>query len=141
MRFVMIAALALTMSACTDDDPTDSTDSTDSTDDTDPVETVSLTDDVMPIMTEHCAGCHKRVDGNDNATRNGRFFEEKGDILGLVGTFIVAGDSASSGLVGVVAGETPVGMGPTTMPPFGDGVPQAQVDTVALWIDEGAKDN
>ncbi|MFK7930474.1 MAG: hypothetical protein AB8H79_19970 [Myxococcota bacterium] len=147
MRIALMTLGLLTFTACNGDDPTDttdttdSTDSTDSTDDTDVVETVSLETDVMPIVITNCGGCHKRVDGNEGAVRNGAYLEEKGDILGMVGTFIVAGDSANSGFLGVMSGDTPVGAGPTAMPPFGDGVPQADLDTFATWIDEGAKDN
>jgi mono/diheme cytochrome c family protein len=137
MRALFLVLPLLVLGGC----PADDTNGTDATDDTDPVATVFLEADVMPVFTAHCAGCHKRTGGNDNATANGRYFEEKADILGLVGTFIQAGDSANSGLLGVMAGDTPVGAGPTPMPPMGDGVPQADLDTVAAWIDEGALDN
>ena len=119
--------------------PADDT-ATDDTD-TEPDPTVSLVDDVMPVFTANCAGCHQRVDGNDTATRNDVFFEEKGDILGLVGTFIQAGDSASSGIMGVLSGDTAVGQGPTPMPPMGEGPTAAELTLVETWIDEGALDN
>lgn len=136
MRFLLLALPLVALTACKDD-----TGETDLIGDPDPQPTVFLEADVMPVFVARCGGCHQREGGNDNAVRNGRYFEEKGDVLGLVGTFIQAGDSENSGIMGVLSGDTPVGQGPTPMPPMGEGPTQAELDTVATWIDEGALDN
>lgn len=106
---------------------------------------VSLTDDVLPLYLDRCGFCHTRTDSPaPPAVANNVFLEEKGDLLGLVGSFIIAGDSANSGLIAVSTGDFPVGMGPTVMPPPGSGknpFSEAEAAVVAAWIDAGAQDN
>ena len=107
-------------------------------------EELSLSADVMPVFAQNCAGCHARENSPfPDAVANGVYFENKDDILANVGTFIVAGDSANSGLVGVLRQDFGVGASMTLMPPpdVGSAVPSADVARVAGWIDDGANDN
>lgn len=134
-RLILFAPLLLA-AACNGDDMSDP----DTDTDTD-AETVSLSADVMPLVQLHCGGCHQREGGQAEAVVNDVYFEEKGDLLGLVGTFIIAGDSSSSGFMGVLSGDTAVGSGPTTMPPAGNTITDDELAMVAAWIDAGAEDN
>ena len=107
--------------------------------------TVSLAKDVVPIIDRECGFCHTRTDSpNPMAVANKVYLEEGGDLLGLVGTFIVAGDSSKSGFIGVLDQSVSVGVGPTVMPPPASGrkaMSKKDVAVVATWIDEGALDN
>lgn len=142
MRFL---ALVLCGVACSGDDKTVPTQ------DTAPLEptetdssTVSLVDDVVPIIRRDCGGCHTRTDSpSPYAVRNDVFLERRNDLLGLVGTSIVAGDAAASGFIALLEQSAGAGTGPTLMPPptAGDAMAADDVAVVSTWIDEGALDN
>ena len=104
----------------------------------------SLSADVMPLIQMQCGGCHTRTDAPfPDAVVNSVFLETDADMLGLVGSFITAGDAANSGFVSILKQELAVGAGPTMMPPPGmaEAMPADDVAVVSAWIDEGAKDN
>jgi len=104
----------------------------------------SLVEHVMPIIDSACGGCHTRTDAPfPPAVANGVFYDDAADLLALVGTFIVAGDSANSGFVAILTQSMAVGQGPTLMPPpdMADAMSGDDVAVVAAWIDEGAEDN
>lgn len=114
-----------------------------STGSTDPA-TVSLVDDVVPIVERECGVCHTRTDSpSRNAVRNDVFLERRNDLLRLVGTAVVAGDAAGSDLIAWMTQAQGAGSGPTLMPPPGTGDPMdaADIAVVETWIDEGAPDN
>lgn len=104
---------------------------------------VSLSSQALPLVVSSCGGCHARENSpTPAAVANMVYLEEKGDVLGLVGSFIVAGDSANSGFVKILTQEMPVGAGPTVMPPPPSPAMSADdVATISRWIDQGAKDN
>lgn len=105
---------------------------------------VSLANDVMPLIDKTCGGCHTRTEAPfPPAVENGVYYDDKEDLLALVGTFIVPGDSAKSGFVAILNQSLSVGQGPTPMPPPMAAPPMAEVDVAVVmrWIDEGAKDN
>lgn len=106
-------------------------------------EEVSLATDALPIVLARCGGCHTRGESPaPAAVVNMVYLEEKDDVLGLVGSFIVAGDSASSGFLSIMRQDLAVGAGPTLMPPPPSAaMPVEEVDMIALWIDQGAQDN
>lgn len=105
----------------------------------------SLTNEVVPIVVAQCGFCHTRTDPPvENAVANGAYFETKEDLLGRIGTAIIAGDAANSGLIKIMKQEIGVGDNSTTMPPPASNRPAmsaADVAVVAKWIDEGALDN
>jgi hypothetical protein len=104
----------------------------------------SLVEHVMPIIDQSCGGCHTRTDAPfPPAVANGVYCDDADDLLALVGTFIVAGDSANSGFVTILSQAMAVGQGPTLMPPpeMAGAMSDDDVAVVAAWIDEGAEDN
>lgn len=137
--------LVLTLGACSGDEPATSL----TGDSAEPIPskgtTVSLADDVVPIMRDECGFCHTRTDSpSAPAVANDVYLERKNDLLGLVGTDIVAGDSAKSRLVAWLRQEEGAGNGPTLMPPPTSGrdkMSRADIQVVRAWIDEGALDN
>lgn len=132
---LFLAALAVTAVAtagCGDADNNDTEESNE----------ISLRTDVMPIFAANCAGCHARENGIPEAVVNMAYLESPEDIMANVGTFIMAGDSANSGFVGVLRQDFGVGAGMTVMPPPpASALSAADVEVFAQWIDEGAKDN
>jgi hypothetical protein len=104
----------------------------------------SLSGDVMPLIQAQCGGCHTRTDAPfPDAVVNDVYLEIEDDLLGMVGTFITAGDAANSGFIAILKQEMEVGQGPTAMPPPGmaEAMSDDDVAVVSAWIDEGAKDN
>ncbi|HTU26071.1 MAG TPA: PSD1 and planctomycete cytochrome C domain-containing protein [Pirellulales bacterium] len=87
--------------------------------------------DVRPILAEHCFKCHGpeqqesdfRLDRRDEALRGGEN-----------GVAIVPGKAGESLLLDRVAGTD----ADLRMPPKGERLPAAAVDTLRRWIDEGA---
>ena len=105
---------------------------------------VSFSNDLMPKFTRSCAACHKRDGGNAKATANQVYYENKDDILGTVGTYIIPGKPDESGLLNVLNQTYPVGESKIVMPPPGMPVPKWKDDELklfALWIEQGAQDN
>jgi hypothetical protein len=108
---------------------------------------VSFADDVQPILTESCIACHdKSAEGY--ATSGFSLGDYQGVMKGTnFGTVVVAGSSYSSSLYLVVAHKTSPEI---HMPPHhedawaeGRGTPltEEQIETIKLWIDQGAKNN
>ena len=98
----------------------------------------------MPLILESCGGCHKRMGTPfPTAVANEVYYEDEEDLLGLVGSFIIAGDAANSGLVAILTQDLAVGQGPTLMPPpdLSGPMDENQVAIVKAWIDQGAKNN
>lgn len=89
-------------------------------------------DDVVPILRQHCYGCHgdgKKKGGLDLATF-GAVMEGGGS-----GVVVKAGEPDKSRLYTLTAHtEEP------KMPPKADRIPQAQLDTLKLWIEQGGRE-
>lgn len=106
--------------------------------------TVSLANNVMPLFVRSCGACHKREGGNPAAVANGAYFETKEDILGKVGSVIIAGKPEESGLLKVLDQSMPVGKNGIVMPPPGTPVPrwkEKELELLSRWIARGAGDN
>lgn len=104
----------------------------------------SLEDHVMPIIDLACGGCHTRTDSPFSAAVvNGVYYDKKEDILNLVGTYILPGDSANSGFFSILSQDLAVGQGPTLMPPphLAEPLNEADLSIIGAWIDQGALDN
>jgi mono/diheme cytochrome c family protein len=93
---------------------------------------VSFAKDIVPILKASCLECHnpKKLKGKlDLSTYDGL---KKG---GKEGQTVVPGDPAKSNLVKQISGDQP------EMPSKGDPLKKDQVDLIARWIKEGAKNN
>lgn len=108
---------------------------------------VSFAAEVQPILEIACAECHTKT--GEGIAASGFAVDDynsvmKGTDLGAV---VVAGSSISSTLYRVVAGKTDPAI---RMPPHheeswaeGRGAPlgDEEIETLAAWIDQGAKNN
>ena len=98
---------------------TDDQETTDPIDDDDSTEaTVTFTEDIQPIITQNCLGCHS------NPPRNGAPFA------------LVTYDQVSSRSNSVLNAVSRQTGQPGAMPPSGR-IPQAAIDLIEQWIDEG----
>ncbi|HET6572161.1 MAG TPA: c-type cytochrome domain-containing protein, partial [Fimbriiglobus sp.] len=93
----------------------------------------TYTDDVLPVLRQHCLGCH----GNDKqrASLNLASFATvmQG---GSSGAVLVPGDPDKSRLFTLAAHkEEP------KMPPKSERIPETQLDTIRLWIEQGGREN
>jgi mono/diheme cytochrome c family protein len=95
-------------------------------------EEVSFAKDVAPILKASCVECH-------NATKKkGRLDLSSYDALkkgGKNGAAFVSGDPEKSLMVEAISGKEP------DMPKKKDPLKKDQVDLIAKWIKEGAKNN
>ena len=108
---------------------------------------VSFSADVQPILEIACLECHTTA-GEGTAASGFAVNDYDSVMKGTeIGTVVVAGSSISSTLYMVIAGKTDPEI---RMPPHheeawaeGRGVPLAdeEIATIALWIDQGAKNN
>ncbi|NUM54436.1 MAG: hypothetical protein HUU46_12385 [Candidatus Hydrogenedentes bacterium] len=97
-----------------------------------PAASVSFAADVKPILDKHCKDCHLgggskggfNLDTRENALMPGRH-----------GARIIEGNGAGSSLVLRVAQDPSV----KKMPPKGDALSAAEVETLKAWIDQGVK--
>jgi len=108
---------------------------------------VSFSDDVQPLLLEYCIACHdKSAEGYATSGFSLEDYESvmKGTNLGPV---VVANSSYSSALFLVVAHKTEPEI---HMPPHhedawaeGRGTPltEEQIETIKVWIDQGALNN
>ena len=87
--------------------------------------------DVQPIFDQSCVKCHGGSDGK----KGGLSLKTYDDLMkgGEDGQVIVPGDAANSMLVQAIeAGK---------MPKRAPKLPQAQIDTIAAWVNAGAENN
>lgn len=96
---------------------------------------ISYSANVSPILDYYCKDCH--VPGQEGATQSGFLIDSyesvmKGTKLGAV---IVPGSAESSTLYRLVAGKAD----PSIQMPHGKkSLTQEEIDTIKLWIDQGA---
>lgn len=92
----------------------------------------TFADDVTPILRQHCAGCHgaEKQKGGLNVASFGAAMQG-----GASGAVVVPGDPDKSRLYTLAAHkEEP------KMPPKSDMIPAAQLATLRLWIEQGARE-
>ena len=107
-------------------------------------EEVSLSKDVMPLFSKSCTGCHQREGGNRKAVDHGPYLEKKSDILGLVGTMIVAEKPDNSYLLMMISKPKAGKPKHKMMPPERSKAPRLndrEVQIISEWIQAGAEDN
>lgn len=100
------------------------------------VDTVSFTDDVLPIFRNRCAQCHGGV-GEDGETRTEvslNLLEYERVMMGSeFGPVVEAGSAENSFLLEmIVEGD---------MPEQGDPVPEDEIQIIRAWIEAGAPNN
>jgi WD40 repeat protein len=89
-------------------------------------------DDVAPILTKYCGGCHTEGEANSGLSMDDWESLLKGGDNGVV---VVGGDADGSRLLGVVLGKLE-----PKMPPEGEAEPtEAEIDVLRRWIVGGAK--
>jgi WD40 repeat protein/mono/diheme cytochrome c family protein len=93
---------------------------------------VSFEKQVMPILQANCAGCHQpgKLKGGLDVTTYKTLMAGGKD-----GLAVKAGDSAHSSMVKMVSGKEP------EMPQKGEPLTKAEVEILAKWVDQGAKDD
>lgn len=94
---------------------------------------ITFDDHIKPIFREYCSSCH-----NNNAKKSGLSLETYQATMagGSSGEVLVAGDLDSSRLYALTAHkEQPV------MPPMADRIPQAKLDLLKTWVEQGMPEN
>ena len=102
-------------------------------------ETVSFSQDVKPILDQHCIACHQA--GGEGLEASGFSMETYSDLMKGTrhGPMIIAGDSAGSNMLVLMEGRAD----PSINMPHGKmkGASSTQIETIKLWVDQGAQDN
>lgn len=108
---------------------------------------VSFEDDVQPIFEAHCVRCHS---GSAEGAKASQYImtDYDGVMSGTkYGQVVVPGSRMSSALYLVVAGKTSpeIRMPPHNDESFAEGrgamLSANMIETIGLWIDQGAKNN
>lgn len=108
---------------------------------------VSFSNDVQPIFETHCIRCH---DGTGEGSKASAYvMNDYNGVMGgtKYGQVVVPGSRLSSALYLVVAGKTApeIRMPPHNDESFAEGrgemLTANMIETIGLWIDQGAKNN
>lgn len=102
-------------------------------------EAVSFSQDVKPIIDKNCLACHK--EGGEGFEASGFSMLTYDDLMKgtKFGPMIIGGDSAGSNMIVLMEGRAD----PSISMPHGsmDPVRKADIETLRLWVDQGAKNN
>ena len=102
-------------------------------------EAISFAQDVKPIIDKNCLACHK--EGGEGFEASGFSMVTYDDLMKgtKFGPMIISGDSAGSNMIVLMEGRAD----PSISMPHGsmDPIRKAEIDTVRIWIDQGAKNN
>jgi len=100
---------------------------------------VSYAQDVKPILDRHCIECHEA--GGEGLTVSGFSMKSYDDLMKGTrnGPMIIAGDVEGSNLLVLMEGRAD----PSISMPHGEQKPVVSEDiqTIRLWIEQGAKNN
>ena len=93
---------------------------------------VDYVKDIQPLLSDHCVKCHgpEKQKGGLRLDNKASAFQGGDD-----GKVLVAGKSAESRLIHLIAGLEP----DTVMPPKGEPLSAAQIGLLRAWIDQGAR--
>jgi Planctomycete cytochrome C len=96
------------------------------------------TADIRPILDKHCAECH--MPDMEGAQKSGFQIDSYASIMKgtRLGPVIVPGSAESSTLYILVAGKADPKI---NMPHGRESLSPREIDTIRLWIDQGAMDN
>jgi len=127
LNFIVIAAIPILMTGCS--------------------KQISYNKDIKPILSSSCLMCHSG--SGEGYVKSGFSVENYNTIMKgtKLGPVIVPGNSLSSTLFRLVSHNTDpkIQMPPHHDESLADGklkpLSRAQVETIALWIDQGAKNN
>ena len=102
-------------------------------------EAVSFSQDVKPIIDKNCLACHE--EGGEGFEASGFSMLTYDDLMKGTnfGPMIISGDSAGSNMIVLMEGRAD----PSISMPHGtmDPVRKADIETLRLWVDQGAKNN
>ncbi|MBT8048870.1 MAG: hypothetical protein HKN57_07915 [Xanthomonadales bacterium] len=102
-------------------------------------EAISFSQDVKPIIEKNCVACHQP--GGKGYEASGFDMTSYADLMEgtKYGPMIIRGDSAGSNMLVLMEGraDPSISMPHGTMKP----IAQPDIDTIRLWIDQGAKNN
>jgi uncharacterized membrane protein len=102
-------------------------------------ETVSFSQDVKPIIDKYCIECHQA--GGEGLIASGFNLENYAGVMKGTkhGPMVIAGDSAGSNMLVLMEGRAD----PSISMPHGKmtGASRKELETIRLWIDQGAQDN
>lgn len=100
---------------------------------------MSFSEDVQPILERYCITCH--TTGGQGHEASGFSMETYDDLMQGTnfGPMILAGDAENSNMVVLMEGRAD----PSISMPHGEQetVSEADIATIRLWIDQGAKNN
>ena len=100
---------------------------------------VSFSQDVKPIIDKYCIECHQA--GGEGLAASGFNMETYAGVMKGTkhGAMIIANDSAGSNMLVLMEGRAD----PSISMPHGkmDGATGKELETIRLWIDQGAQDN
>ncbi len=129
--------------ACTDNtenltgpDPDDDNNGNDN----DPIENVSYADQVQPIFNNSCGGSGCHTDGGSaNGVRLSNYSQTINSVGASYGTdIVVAGDASASPLFDKIQSSPDRG---SRMPLGRSPLSSTQIETIRVWINEGAENN
>ena len=97
---------------------------------------VSYVAEVAPIFDQRCAECHNP--GGEGAAKSGFVTASYDTVMAgtRLGAVVVPGSSASSTLFRMVSGKVDASI---RMPHQREPLDEEQVETIKLWIDQGAR--
>jgi len=102
-------------------------------------EAVSFSQNVKPILDQNCMACHQP--GGEGFEASGFNMSTYEDLMKgtSFGPMIIGGDSAGSNMLVLMEGRAD----PSISMPHGAMKParKADIETIRLWIDQGAKNN
>ena len=103
-----------------------------------PLKKVTYVDDVGPILQEHCAGCH--VAGEKGAESSGLLMDSYESLMkgSRFGRVIEPGSAATSSLHIIISGKARLTV---SMPHGTEPLSDEQIETIRVWIEEGALEN
>jgi ubiquinol-cytochrome c reductase cytochrome b subunit len=102
-----------------------------------PVANPSYRTDLLPLFNTECTPCHTNAPYVANFQINSYSGIMKGGILGPA---VIPGDPAKSHIILLLEGKDPAAPG-VQMPLGGKPLSKAEIETIANWIREGAKNN
>jgi len=100
---------------------------------------ISFSQDVKPIIDKHCVVCHQ-PDGQGEVASGFDMTSYEGLMEGaMFGPMIIAGDVEGSNMLVLMEGRAD----PSISMPHGqrDPVPAQDIQTIRLWIEQGANNN
>ena len=99
---------------------------------------VSYKSDIKPILDKHCAECH--VAGQQGTEASGLLIDSYESVMkgSRLGPVIKPGSAMTSSLYIMISGKTNLTI---TMPHGKDPLSAEEIETIRVWIDNGAVEN